>query len=402
MKVQTCDQIDEYLERARAITLQGKVSYIDCIRDVQTLGGNLYVMSPTVDLSETIHGNGLTIVNGISSPYHFPSSLTLFQTSKEELFSNEAVFVVEDFENWYRMHNRRTVVSLDDDVYGGNVSKLKCLDNGSYELVLATYSPTDLIDGNGISHHLGSDTFQSMRYAYDGSYTDGKYVFDNGKSGPVGIVFNMFDTFISGKERILRIDVPIDKEYNRLQVNFDCRVENNLPDRLEAVVLVGGQPAFEYDSSDASPKLECSIERYIEGTAIKENHVLISVVIHYQVDFAKRNLEQDYRNLLKESGVVISSIRIGNGLEVGDENLTFGSYVNEPGIDVEERDRRKNQFWQVSQYKRDLTYQTVVETPLKNIVSSGIAMKNNYSSGDAYGDMFVTKSMLDPRYNMNF
>jgi hypothetical protein len=35
------------------------------------------------------------------------------------------------------------------------------------------------------------------------------------------------------------------------------------------------------------------------------------------------------------------------------------------------------------------------------MTSSGISYSNNYSSGDLYGDMFVTKSVLDPRYDMN-
>ena len=55
----------------------------------------------------------------------------------------------------------------------------------------------------------------------------------------------------------------------------------------------------------------------------------------------------------------------------------------------------------MSQYKRNLTYQTVVESSLRNYSSAGIKYGNNYSSGDMYGDMFVTKSVLDPRYDMN-
>jgi hypothetical protein len=42
-----------------------------------------------------------------------------------------------------------------------------------------------------------------------------------------------------------------------------------------------------------------------------------------------------------------------------------------------------------------------VETSLKNATSSGICYPNNYSSGDIYGDMFVTKSVFDSRYDMN-
>lgn len=38
---------------------------------------------------------------------------------------------------------------------------------------------------------------------------------------------------------------------------------------------------------------------------------------------------------------------------------------------------------------------------MKNVSTAGIRYKNNYSSGDMYGDVFVTKSVLDPRYDMN-
>lgn len=38
------------------------------------------------------------------------------------------------------------------------------------------------------------------------------------------------------------------------------------------------------------------------------------------------------------------------------ENLTFGSYVNESGIDEAEHERRLQQFWTVSRYKNDVSY----------------------------------------------
>ena len=42
-----------------------------------------------------------------------------------------------------------------------------------------------------------------------------------------------------------------------------------------------------------------------------------------------------------------------------------------------------------------------MESSLKNLSSAGLKYLNNYSTGDIYGDMFVTKSVLDPRYDMN-
>jgi hypothetical protein len=35
------------------------------------------------------------------------------------------------------------------------------------------------------------------------------------------------------------------------------------------------------------------------------------------------------------------------------------------------------------------------------VTTSGIEYKNNYSTGDLYGDVFTTKSVLDARYDMN-
>ena len=49
---------------------------------------------------------------------------------------------------------------------------------------------------------------------------------------------------------------------------------------------------------------------------------------------------------------------------------------------------------------KDIAYQTVVETPLRNLSTASIKYMNNYSSGDLYGDMFVTKSVLDSAYDM--
>ena len=128
----------------------------------------------------------------------------------------------------------------------------------------------------------------------------------------------------------------------------------------------------------------------------------ISVYIWYSVDFSKRNFQKDYIRALKESGVTIQDLRIENGFteDQSSNMLTFGDYLNEDGIDDETRANRYNEFWRVSNYKNDVMYQTVVESPLKNMTTGGIVFKNNYSSGDLYGDLFVTKSMLDPRYDM--
>lgn len=135
---------------------------------------------------------------------------------------------------------------------------------------------------------------------------------------------------------------------------------------------------------------------------MRAHDLKIYVRIHYQVDFGRRNSERGYREMLKQSGVVLKDIRIDNGVsDPKNKALTFGSYVNEPGISEEEFARRYLQFWQVSQYKTDMAYQTVLETPLRNVTTAGLKYANNYSSGDMYGDVFVTKSVLNPRYDMD-
>ncbi len=82
----------------------------------------------------------------------------------------------------------------------------------------------------------------------------------------------------------------------------------------------------------------------------------ITVRIFYDIDFGLRNTTYGYRQMLRNSGVVIKNIRIENGVFSEQPFLTFGSYVNESGISEEEHDRRYEQFWEVSQYKKNITY----------------------------------------------
>ena len=113
-------------------------------------------MSPNIDVgSRNIHGNGLTIVNSyLDKPYHFPHSMTLFQPSQEQYDGLNLAKEngVVDFIDWYERHSRKTIVSI-NETYGGNVSEMKFLGSGSYELVLGTYSPTDII----VSNHSGTE-----------------------------------------------------------------------------------------------------------------------------------------------------------------------------------------------------------------------------------------------------
>lgn len=424
LNVGTAKDIDDMLEKARAITLQGKVSYEDCLQGVAQVGNNIYMMSPNIELGETgvpvhVHGNGLTIVNGYGVPYHFPHTMTLFQPSQDQYLNTS----IKDFLEWYEKHDRKTRVSM-KETYGGNVTTLKCLGPGSYDLELATYCPTDIVlhtqkDEKGNENakwiNLNSDTFRQMRKSRDGSYEGGKYVFDNAlldykddvgdwHFGEVGLMFNMYDTFITGSDRILKMHVPMDKDYNKLILKFEWQVLTELIGQVEAVVEVNENKVIGQDPTTNKYSKTSKVMQYeydITDAATKEHDIEVVVRIFYDVDFGKRNTENEYREQLKRSGVLLKNIRIENGVTAPLERLTFGSYVNEVGLTDEEREDRYFQFWIVSQYKRDMAYQTVIESPLKNTTTAGIKFLNNYSSGDIYGDMFVTKSLLNSGYDMD-
>ena len=403
LKVQSERDIDETLERSRNVTLQGKVSYEQCLRGVARVGGNLYVMSPTVniegDVDDQIHGNGLTIVNGIDKPYHFPHSMTLFQPS-QEMYRLPNLSAGEDgytnFVRWYETHDRKTIVQV-KDTYGGNTSEMTILGPGSYEMELATYCPTNIVVGDKWTN-LDSQTLRQMR-SEGTNYKSGHYIFDNGQDGDVGLMFNLYDTFITGNDRVLRIVVPQDKDYNRLFLKFEVELirDPQLFGDMEAVVMVNEDVEFEDDKATIEP---VPITRELTDMSLGDTTITLTVRIHHQVDFGRRNAEDSYRQMLKRSGILLRNIRVENQVSAPLNHLTFGSYVNEVGITESQRSMRYREFWLVQQYKKDMVYQTVLETSLKNMSSAGLTYHNNYSSGDLYGDMFVTKSMLDSSYDM--
>ena len=399
--------IDDKLERSRGITLQGKVSKEKCLQEVTQAGNNLYMMSTNLPIgrpnNNSLLGNSLTFMNGVEFPYTFPNSMTLFQPSQDQYEKSS----VKAFVEWYEKHDRKTRVKL-NDTYGGNVTTLKYLGPGSYDLVLATYSPTNIVLKDGTPDELwidlDSSTFREKRSVNDGTYEKGQYVFDNGKKGDVGLMFNMYDTFITGRDRILKMSIPKDKDFNKLILKFEWRVLTELIGDVEAVVEVNENKVPGEDPSSDKYSNSSKFRTYefdISDAATKEHDIEIVVRIHYDVDFGRRNTDHEYRENLKRSGVLLRNIRIDNGISEPPERLTFGSYVNEDGISDEVRKERQRQFWIVSQYKRNMTYQTVLESPLKNSTTAGIKYPNNYSSGDLYGDVFVTKSALDPKYDMN-
>lgn len=210
--------------------------------------------------------------------------------------------------------------------------------------------------------------------------------------------------------------VPKDTDFNRLYLRFTCQVSHDerlLGDR-EYIVFVGDEEKYrlvrdgeieeEFVDGVKMNKVELdgrSVEVPIFDTVLAPHELDIRVIVHYQVDFSRRNNEKEYQDFLKKSGITLMDIRIDNNVIDTKRQLTFADYVNEVGITEEEREARLWQFWKVSQYKKDIPYQLVLETSLKNTTSAGIAYPNNYSTGDIYGDVFATKSILDSIYDMN-
>jgi hypothetical protein len=272
----------------------------------------------------------MTIVNSfLDEPYHFPHTMTLFQPSRDK-YDDPNLEKDENgltpFISWYKVYNRKTVVSLQKE-YGGSISNLTCLGAGSYELELATYSPTDLVlNGKSIVDiPLDSDTYRAIRSGQDTkneykSFIDdegnkvSKYVFDNsvadGKSdfAKVGFKFNLYDTFITGEERILHMVVPKDTDFNRLYLKFTCQVSHDemLLGNYEYIVFVGDEEKYRL-SYDGKKEVEFvdgeemeksvrsrGVEVSISDAVLKSHEYDIRVIAHYQVDFSRRNNDTDY------------------------------------------------------------------------------------------------------------
>ena len=440
LAVESPYELDGKMESSRQMSLQGKVTSENCLQGSATVGGNLYVMSPLVESmvpEGNLIANGMTIVNSfLDKPYHFPHTMTLFQPSRDRyddpnLAKDDNGFT--PFKSWYEKYNRRTVVSTQLE-YGGNTSHFTCLGAGSYEIELATHSPTDLVlvGTDTVDVPLNVDTFRKIRDEKDednkyeafedeaGNKTY-KYVFDNSivddkeKFADVGFKFNLYDNFITGDERILHMVVPKDTDFNKLFLRFTCKVDHAemLLGNYEYIVFVGdeekyrlsydGKKEVEFVDGEEMEKAVRSreVEVSISDAVLKSHEYDIRVIAHYQVDFTRRNNESDYRRFLKSSGLALMDIRVDNDVIPTKRQLTFADYVNDVGISETERARRLFQFWQVSQYKRDIPYQLVLETSLRNTTSAGIAYPNNYSTGDIYGDVFATKSILNSIYDMD-
>ena len=278
------------------------MSYQECLQEVQCVGSNLYMMSPTVDIGTSdqgslhMFGNGLTVVNGYGTPYHFPHSMTMFQPSQSEYRESN----IEPFIEWCKDHNRKTMVSF-KETYGSNTSELKCLGNGSYELELATYSPTDLVlwsedSSRKRGYRLNSETYRDIRAERDASnrYRSGKYIFDNGifdnekedEYTHVGFMFNLYDTFITGNDRILHMTVPRNSDYNSLVLKFDWMpVVDEIPGEMEVEITVNEKNVIpQSENNKFSAGVDYGFSQYsleIVDTATESTDVEIAVRIHY-------------------------------------------------------------------------------------------------------------------------
>jgi hypothetical protein len=150
--------------------------------------------------------------------------------------------------------------------------------------------------------------------------------------------------------------VPKDKDFNQLHLRFECDVHHdkkNLLGEYEYIVFVDDYEAYRFGSEnkpDEQPNPNVDIP--IRDAVLESHSFDIKVIVHYQVDFSRRNTEKEYQDLLKKTGISLKDIRIDNDIVETKRQLTFSDYVNEVGISKDEHDERYAQFWQVSQYKK--------------------------------------------------
>ena len=184
----------------------------------------MYIMTPNIDLDiGTIYGNNLTVMNGHGIPRSFPPTMTLFQPGRKQ-YDNDNLWKDENngitnFMDWYRRNNHKTRISL-NQVYGTNITTLESLGPSCYDMELPTYCPNYLIfmQGETLSDKdewmgLNSVTFRDIRAGklYRDTYEDGKYIIDNERMTSdfpnIGLLMNLYDTFITEHDRVLRIKV---------------------------------------------------------------------------------------------------------------------------------------------------------------------------------------------------
>lgn len=126
--------------------------------------------------------------------------------------------MVSEFLDWYHKHDNKVSVEI-DETYGSNASFLTYLGKSSYEVKLATYCPI-------VVKCKGSE-FSELEI--------NEKVPDDME---VGFLFNLYDTFITNQERIIRLRVPVDKDFNELKLCFDQKVVGTLINKSNYSVQV--------------------------------------------------------------------------------------------------------------------------------------------------------------------
>ena len=238
-------------------------------------------------------------------------------------------------------------------------------------------------------------------------HDDGTYEIGSGKDYTSGLMFNLYDSFISGEDRVVKIAIPESQDVNEMHLQFECQSElaaslaGNMEVQLDVSVNGHLKGNVQPQIVAAGKATSFSMSIPVTDCTKQTNEVSIAVRIYYEVDYGRRDMDSDYCSRLRSSGSMLKGIRIAELSSASSGCLTFGSYVNEDGIPQKERDARFDEFWTVSKYSRSISYQSVLESSVKNTTSSGLRNMNNYSSGDMFGDLFLTKSMLDPAYSMN-
>lgn len=113
-QLQVESNLDDKIELSPGITLRGHVSYLDCIRGIANVGGDLYTLSPMVpvvgeydfkDLSQALHSNDFPVDTG--NGMEFSHRITLFQPSQGNYLMSTSLKFIE----WYETHNHKTVVT---------------------------------------------------------------------------------------------------------------------------------------------------------------------------------------------------------------------------------------------------------------------------------------------------
>ena len=141
------------------------------------------------------------------------------------------------------------------------------------------------------------DKFRSIRAGEDSenSFIDSKtFVLGDGESRNIGFKFNLYDTFITGQDRILKTTIPVDKDFNNLTFRFDYSVEfSGLQPYLEVAIYANGECVIDQKiGMNQSISGEHSIR--LDDMARLPKDVEILVRMHYDVDFNKRSNEKVY------------------------------------------------------------------------------------------------------------